>query len=277
MVFEDIAMDFITCLSSSKVSCISFCDWNCSTSRPSKELNRLQGTTLAMSTAYHPQTDGQSEALNKCMEQYLRCFVVDALTKWVAMFPWAEYLYNTAYQSSAGMTPFRVLYGRDPPTVDRYILGSSASEMIEAYLVDRDEALTLLQANLARAQNWMKGLADKSQRELNYQVGERVYVKLKPYRQNVVRLHQHPKLRKRYIRAFKILKRIGDVAYKVELPDDARIHPIFHISMLKRCMGNPVQQITLLNLNDTANVIPETSMNLEDKVPGREYCCDPTS
>lgn len=142
-----------------------------------------------MSTAYHPQTDVQYEALNKCVEQYLRYFVVDALTKWVAMLPWAEYWYNTAYQSSTGMTPFRVLYGRDPPTVARYILGSSSNTIVEAYLVDRDEVLTLLKANLARAQNQMKGLADRSRRELTYQVVESVYVKLKPYRQNIIRLH----------------------------------------------------------------------------------------
>lgn len=95
-----------------------------------QELNRLQGTTFAMSTAYHPQRDGKSEALNKCMEKYLRCFVIYALTKWVVILRWAEYCYNSAYQSSVGMTPFRVLYGRDRPTVARYTLGSSASEMI---------------------------------------------------------------------------------------------------------------------------------------------------
>lgn len=79
-----------------------------------KELHRLQGTSLAMSTAYHPQTDGQSEALNKCVEQYLRCFVVDSPHAWVSMLPWAEHWYNTAYQTSAGMTPFQALYGREP-------------------------------------------------------------------------------------------------------------------------------------------------------------------
>ncbi|KAH0716239.1 hypothetical protein KY285_007584 [Solanum tuberosum] len=314
MVFEDIAMDFITCLPSSKgkSTIMTVVDWlskyghfialpssftaqsvaeafvigivrlhgpprSIVTDRDPRflhsfwqELNRLQGTTLAMSTAYHPQTDGQSEVLNKCVEQYLRCFVADALTKWVVMLAWAEYWYNTAYQSSARMTPFQVLYGRDPPTVARYILGSSSSEIIEAYLVDRDEVLTLLKANLARAQNRMKGLDGKSRRELTYQMGEWVYVKLKPYRQNTVRLHQHPKLGRRYFGPFKILKRIGDVAYKIELPDDARMHPVFHISMLKRCIGKPIQQVTPLNLTDTANTISETSMNLEDKVPFQE-------
>ena len=83
------------------------------------------------------------------------------------MLPLVEYWYKTAHQSSAGMTPFRLLYIRDLPIVARYILGSSASEIIESYLLDRDEAITLLKAKMARAPNRMKGLGDKSQRELS--------------------------------------------------------------------------------------------------------------
>uniref|UniRef100_A0A0V0GZ30 Putative ovule protein n=1 Tax=Solanum chacoense TaxID=4108 RepID=A0A0V0GZ30_SOLCH len=84
-----------------------------------KEIHRLQGTTLSMSTAYHPQTNGQSEALNKCVEQYLRCFVADSPHEWSPLLPWAEYWYNTALQAAAGMTPFQALYGREPPTIPR--------------------------------------------------------------------------------------------------------------------------------------------------------------
>lgn len=69
-----------------------------------KEIHRLQGTTLSMSTAYHPQTDGQSEVLNKCVEQYLRCFIADSPHEWFPLLPWVEYWYNTAYQTSADMT-----------------------------------------------------------------------------------------------------------------------------------------------------------------------------
>jgi len=75
-----------------------------------QEINILQGTSLAMSTVYHSQTNGQSEALNKCVEKYLRCIVVDVPTDWVAMLPQAEYWYNTSYQSSAGMTPFQAVW-----------------------------------------------------------------------------------------------------------------------------------------------------------------------
>lgn len=85
-----------------------------------QQLFKLQGTTLAMSTTYHPQSDGQSEALNKCVEMYLRCFTFDNPKGWFKMLPLAEYWYNSAYQNSAGMTPFRAVYGREPPGLMRH-------------------------------------------------------------------------------------------------------------------------------------------------------------
>ncbi|MCI02057.1 transposon TF2-1 polyprotein, partial [Trifolium medium] len=85
-----------------------------------QNLFKLQGTSLAMSTAYHPQTDGQSEALNKCLEMYLRCFTFQNPKEWYKLLPMAEYWYNTAHHTSAGMTPSKALYGREAPTLIRY-------------------------------------------------------------------------------------------------------------------------------------------------------------
>ena len=74
-----------------------------------QEVSRLQGIELVTSTAYHPQIDEQTKALNRCLEMHHQCFVVDSPYEWFPMLPWAEYWYNTTYQTSAGMTPFQVL------------------------------------------------------------------------------------------------------------------------------------------------------------------------
>ncbi|KAF2295858.1 hypothetical protein GH714_034617 [Hevea brasiliensis] len=90
-----------------------------------REFFKLSGTKLNMSSSYHPQTDGQSEVTNRCLEQYLRCFTSQQPRKWSNFLSWAEYWYNTSFHISIGMTPFFTLYGRDPPMIPRYELGHS--------------------------------------------------------------------------------------------------------------------------------------------------------
>ena len=78
------------------------------------------GTTLAMSSAYHPETDGQTKSSNKCMEHYLRCFIANNPRTWVELLPWAELSYDTAFHTGLGMTPFQDVYGREPPALISY-------------------------------------------------------------------------------------------------------------------------------------------------------------
>ena len=87
-----------------------------------KNLFQLQGTTLNMSLSYHPQTDGQTEVVNRTLEQYLHCFAGDQPRKWLEWLTWAEYSYNTSFHSSTKMTPFEVVYGISPPNLLSYIL-----------------------------------------------------------------------------------------------------------------------------------------------------------
>lgn len=85
-----------------------------------RHLSCLQGSQLQMSSSYHPQSDGQTEAVNCCLEMYLHCYVSDHPRRWIDFLPWAEYLYNTAYHHSLGTTPFKIVYGRDPPPLLRH-------------------------------------------------------------------------------------------------------------------------------------------------------------
>lgn len=107
---------------------------------------------MAISSAYHPQLDGQSEALNKCLEMYLRCLTFENPKTWFKAFPWAEYWYNTAFHTSAGMTLFKALYGRDPPALTRYNINTNDPVDLQQQLSNRDAILTQLKTNLWRAQ-----------------------------------------------------------------------------------------------------------------------------
>jgi len=124
------------------------------------ELFRLHGTTLAYSSSYHPQTDGQTEVTNKILEALVRCFVNDSPQLWVFYLPLADYWYNTTYQYAIKMTPFEALYGRTPPTVRSYMAGSTTVASLDDLLIDRKQILARAKENLCKAQLRMRSLAN---------------------------------------------------------------------------------------------------------------------
>ncbi|MCH79693.1 Ty3/gypsy retrotransposon protein [Trifolium medium] len=203
-----------------------------------QHLFKLQGTTLAMSTTYHPQTDGQSEILNKCLEMYLRCFTFQQPRTWNKILAMAEYWYNTSFHTSAGMTPFKALYGRDPPTMVRYVAQPDDITTVKEQLLHRDAILEQLRSNLLRAQQVMKAHADKKRTDVEFKVGDKVLVKLQPYRQHSAALRKNQKLSMRYFGPFNIIAKVGTVAYKLELPPTAKIHSVFHVAQLKHFKGS---------------------------------------
>ncbi|PWA71682.1 hypothetical protein CTI12_AA283380 [Artemisia annua] len=210
------------------------------------QLFKLSGTHLNHSTAYHPQTDGQTEVVNRGLEQYLRAMVTDRPHHWVRFLSWAEYSYNTSYHSSIKMTPYQALYGRLPLSIIPYPPGSSKLAAVDELLIERDRLLQQLRQNLLAAKNQMEEKANLKRREVEFQVGDKVLVKLQPYRQLSLAKRSSNKLAKRYYGPYEVLERVGKVAYRLALPVTSKIHPVFHVSILKPYLGNGSEEATEL-------------------------------
>ena len=186
------------------------------------------------STAFHPQTDGQSERTIQILEDMLRACVMDFKGTWMHHLPLVEFAYNNSFQASIGMAPYEVLYGRRcrsplywDEVGERKLLGP---EIIQ----QTTEKIDIVRARMKAAQSRQKSYADKRRRQLEFEVGDKVFLRIAPTK-GIMRFGKKGKLSPRYIRPFEILDRIGPVAYRVALPPAlVGVHNVFHISMLRK-------------------------------------------
>ncbi|GKA96287.1 ty3-gypsy retrotransposon protein [Tanacetum coccineum] len=211
-------------------------------------------------TAYHPQTDGQTEVVNWGLEQYLRAMVSDRPQQWVRFLPWAEFYYNTSYHSNIKMSLYQALYGRLPLSLLPYPLGSSKVATVEELLVERDELMRRLKQNLLDAKNRMEIKANRNRRDVEFNVGDKVLVKLQLYRQITISKRISYKLAKRFYVPYETVERIRKVAYQLALTSTSAIHPVFHVSILKLFTGRSPEEW----LSDFQSAYP--TYDLEDKV-----------
>lgn len=191
---------------------------------------KLYRVQLHLTTAYHPQSDGQTERVNQCVEMYLRCAVQDSPRTWKAWLSLAELWYNSSYHTSLNCSPFQALYGYEPNVGAVPLVPSNTTTSIVNVVETREHQLEALKVNLARAQNRMKLLADKKCTDFHFAMGDKVLLKLQPYTQSSVANRPYPKLAKKYFGPYTVLAQVGNVAYKLDLPDGAQIHDVFHIS-----------------------------------------------
>ena len=209
------------------------------TSRFWKGLMKELGVKLNLSTAFHPQTDGQSESTIQTLEDMLRSCVLKFKGHWNEYLPLEEFTYNNSYHSSIEMSPYEALYGKQchtplcwNETGERKLLGP---EIVQT-TVDK---VNVIHAQLKAAQDRQKSYADKRRKDLEFEVGDRVFLKLSPWK-GVVRFGKRGKLSPRYIGPFEIVERIGPVAYRLDLLEElSRVHNVFHISMLRKYIPNP--------------------------------------
>ncbi|TXG60193.1 hypothetical protein EZV62_014766 [Acer yangbiense] len=162
----------------------------------------------------------------------------------------------------------KALYGRDPPPLIRYERGSSLVSAVDNLLEDRDAILDELRMHLLCAQQKMKMYADAKRHNLEFVVGDLVFLKLRPYRQRSLAQRRYDKLAARFYGPFKVLARIGKVAYKLELPPTAAIHPVFHVSQLRQALGVTASAPTLppqLSADLELVVVPESLLGVRPK------------
>ena len=209
------------------------------TSRFWPSLQEALGTKVKFSTSFHPQTDGQSERTIQTLEDMLRACVMEFKGSWDQHLSLMEFSYNNSYHASLGMAPYEALYGRKCRTPicweeagERKLLGPEIVQIT----VDKIE---VIRSRLKTAQDRQKSYADLKRKDIEYQVGDKVFLKVSPWK-SVMRFGKKGKLSPRFIGPYEIMERIGPVAYRLALPQElSKIHNVFHVSMLRKYRSDP--------------------------------------
>ncbi|KAL0554261.1 hypothetical protein IC582_008178 [Cucumis melo] len=209
------------------------------TSKFWKGLQTAMGTRLDFSTAFHPQTDGQTERLNQVLEDMLRACALEFPGSWDSHLHLMEFAYNNSYQATIGMAPFEALYGkccRSPVCWDEV----GEQRLMGPELVQStNEAIQKIRSRMHTAQSRQKSYADVRRKDLEFEVGDKVFLKVAPMR-GVLRFERRGKLSPRFVGPFEILEQIGPVAYRLALPPSlSTVHDVFHVSMLRKYVPDP--------------------------------------
>ncbi|GJW93417.1 putative reverse transcriptase domain-containing protein, partial [Tanacetum coccineum] len=224
-----------------------------------RSLHQVLGTNLDMSTAYQPQTDGQSERTIHTLEDMVRACVIDFGSSWDRHLPLVKFSYNNSYHASIKAVPYEALYERKcrSPVWWSEVWDSQLTD--PELIRDTTEKIVQIKNRLLAARNRQKSYADKRVKPLEFEVGDMVLLKVSPWK-GAVHFGKRGKLSPRYIGPFKILARVGPVAYTLELPKELKgIHSTFHVSNLKKCLaeGDVVVPMDEIQLDDKLHLIEE--------------------
>ncbi|TPX31214.1 hypothetical protein SeLEV6574_g08557 [Synchytrium endobioticum] len=243
-----------------------------------KALFNMLGTGVALSSAYHPETDGQSERVNQELEAYLRCFTSYNQDDWAELLPQAEFAHNNSYHSSIGMSPFFATTGQDAEIGRLNTKDTPPSNVPEANRL-KERFTTIqnhLQSHLEKAKERYKVHADASRRqEVELRVGEEVMISTK----NVRTERPTKKLDYKWIGPYHVKRKINQVTYEIELPSAIRIHPVFHISLLKKYIRpkDPSKQLPKappIKVNPEEEWVIKDILDVRRRGRGFEYYID---
>lgn len=179
--------------------------------------------------------------------------------RWSHWLSLSEWWYNTTYHTSLQITPFQALYGFPPPLINEVSVPGPENEEARDFLSEKETILQNLKDNLAQAQNRIKKYADKQRTEREFQIGDLVYLRMQPYRLTAFGLQHSLKLTMKYYGPFRVMQKVGKVAYKLQLPEGVGIHPVFHVSQLKKHLGPnaiPSPDLPMVGANGKVKTVP---------------------
>nr|GFA13426.1 putative reverse transcriptase domain-containing protein [Tanacetum cinerariifolium] len=224
-----------------------------------RSLQNALGTRLDMSTAYHLKTDDQSERTIQTLKDMLRACAIDFGNGWVNHFPLVEFSYNNSYHASIKAAPFEALYGRKCHSPVCWTKVREEQSFGPELIQETTEKIIQIKQRMQAAQDRKKSYADLKRKPMEFQVGDKVMLKVSPWK-GVVRFSKRGKLNPRYVGPFKVLERVGDVAYKLDLLEElSRVHSTFLVSNLKKCHADEPLAILLdgLYVDDKLHFIEE--------------------
>ena len=212
------------------------------------------GSRLNFSTAYHPQTDGQSERTIQTLEDMLRACAIDLGGSWDNHLPLVEFSYNNNYHTSIKAAPFEALYGRKCRTPVCWAELGDVQMTGPDIIFETTDKIVQIRDRLKAARDRQKSYADLKRKPFNFEVGDKVLLKVSPWK-GVMRFGKKGKLSPIYIGPFEVIERVGSVAYKLNLPEElSGIHNVFHICNLKKCFA------------DESLVIPHTDVHIDESL-----------
>ncbi|GJZ12286.1 putative reverse transcriptase domain-containing protein [Tanacetum coccineum] len=224
-----------------------------------RSLQKALGTNLDMSIAYHPQTDEQSERTIQTLEDMLRACAIDFEKGWVNHLPLVEFSYNNSYHASIKAAPFEALYGRKCCSPVCWAEVGQVQLTGPEIVQETTENIIQIKQRMKVARDRQKCYADLKRKPMDFQVGDKVMLKVSPWK-GVVRFGKQGKLNPRYVGPFKVLEKVGSVAYKLELLEElCRVHNTFHVSNLKKCYADEPLAVPLdgLHFDDKLQFVEE--------------------
>ncbi|GKC51587.1 putative reverse transcriptase domain-containing protein [Tanacetum coccineum] len=242
-----------------------------------RSLQKALSTNLDMSTAYHRQTDGQSKRTIQTLEDMLHTYAIDFGKGWVNHLPLVEFSYNNSYHASIKAAPFEALYGQKCHSPVCWAEVREVQLTHPEIVQETTKKIIQIKQRIQAARDRQKSYADLKRKPMEFQVGDRVMLKVSPWK-GVVRFGKRGKLHPRYVGPFKVLERVGDLAYKLELPEElSRVHDTFHVSNLKKCYADEPLVIPLdeLHIDDKLHVVEEPIEIMDREVKGLRQICVP--